>query len=385
MERSQKNILWLGLVSFVNDTSSKIILPILPLFIKEIGGTGLAVGIISGLGESVASLFKMIAGFLSDKFGKRKPFVFWGYLVSSIAKFLFTFSKTWPQVLVLRITERFGKGIRSAPRDAMLAAVTEKDRRGKTFGFHRAMDSGGAVLGAILAFVLFWFLNFDFKNIFLVAGIIAFLSLIPLSFVQEKKERRGEISLKIGLQGLSKSLKLFIIVATIFALGNFSYMFFVLKSQTYFQGKLSVGIPIILYALYSLSYTLFAIPAGTLSDKIGRKIILLLGYALFGLVCLGFIFSKSLIVFVILFILLGLNYALVNATQRAFVSDLSKQEIRGTALGTFHMFTSLAALPAGLITGFMWDINPIFPFIYGTLISLIVVISFLVLCKYRKE
>ena len=382
MKENQRNIIWLGLVSFINDTSSKIILPILPLFIKEIGGAGFALGLISGLGESVASLLKMISGFLSDKLGKRKPFVFFGYFTSSIAKFLFTFSKIWQHVLALRVIERFGKGLREAPRDAILAASTEKEKRGKGFGIHRAMDSGGAVLGAIIAFILFWYFGFNFRKIFLIAGIIAFFSLFPLIFVKEGKERVKNINLKVELRGLSTPLKLFISLATIFALGNFSYMFFVLKSQNYFLEKLSIGIPIILYILYNTSYTLFAIPAGILSDKIGRKNVLLTGYILFGLVCTGFISSTTLITFIILFILLGLNYALVNANERAFVSDLAKENYRGTALGTFHMCTSLATLPGGLIAGFLWDINPNYTFLYGTLISLIVAILFTFL-RYR--
>jgi len=384
MERNQKNIFWLGLVSFINDTSSKIILPILPLFIKSIGGTGLAVGLISGLGESIASLLKMIVGFLSDKLGKRKPFVFLGYLTASISKILFAFSNTWPQVLVLYIGKSLGKGLRSAPRDALLADSTEKKRRGRGFGIHRAMDSGGGVLGSIIVLVLFWNFGFSFRSIFLVAGILAFLCLIPLSFVKETYRGKREIDFKVGLKGLPKPLKFFIFVATIFALGNFSYMFFILKSQDYFAGKLAVGIPIILYLLYEFSYTIFAVPAGILSDKIGRKNVLFAGYFLFGLVCLGFIFSKSLLFFIILFILFGLNYALVDANQRAFVADLAQKDNRGTALGTFHMFTSLAALPAGLIAGFIWDINPTYPFIYGISITLFSLILFFYFFNFKK-
>ena len=376
---NQRNIILLGAVSFLNDIASKIILPILPLFIKEIGGGGIAIGLVSGVGESIASLFKMLAGFLSDKFGKRKPFGFIGYLISAISKLFFAFTHSWPQVLFLRSCERFGKGIRSAPRDAILAVSSPKEKRGENFGIHRAMDSGGAVLGAIIAFVLFWYMGFGFRKIFLVAGIFAFLALLPLIFVKEKKQESKEISLKIGLKNLPKNLRIFIIIATLFALGNFSYMFFVLKSQDYFSGKFAIGIPILLYILYNTSYTLFAVPAGILSDKIGRRKVLLLGYALFGLVCLGFVFAKSITMFVLLFIIFGLNYALVNANQRAFVSDLSKEDFRGTALGTFHMAISLATLPAGLIAGVLFDLNPVFPFIYGTIISLLTVILLLFL------
>ena len=384
MKKTQKNVFWLGLVSFINDTSSKMILPILPLFIKELGGGGIAVGLIGGFGESVASLFKMLAGYFSDKLGRRKPFVFFGYLVSAFAKLGFAFSKIWPQVLGLKILERFGKGLRSAPADAIIASSTNKKTRGKGFGIHRAMDSAGSVLGAIIAFILFWYLGFNFNKIFYAAGIIAFFSLIPLIFVKEKKQEKRVMNLKLGLKNLSKPLKLFIVIATIFAIGNFSYMFFVLKSQIYFEDKLAIGIPIILYILYNTSYTISAIPAGILSDKIGRKKVLFMGYTLFGIVCFGFIFLKSLLFFILLFLLLGINYALVNATERAFVSDLARGP-RGTALGTFHMSISLVSLPGGLFVGYLWDINNIYPFIFGAIVTLIVIIMFSILCKKCEE
>jgi MFS family permease len=376
MNQNNKNIWWLGLVSFINDTASDMILAVLPLFIKDIGGTGIAVGVISGLGESIASLFKMFAGFWSDKLGKRKPFVFFGYSISSFCKFLFAFAKIWPQVLVLRSFERLGKGIRSAPRDAILAASTNEKTRGKWFGIHRAFDSGGSVFGSIVAFVLFWSFKFSFRNIFLMAGIISFVSLIPLLFVKEKQVEQKKMTLKVGLKSLPISLRFFIAIATLFALGNFSYMFFILKSQPYFTDRWAQGIPIILYIIYNISYTLFAIPSGMLSDKIGRKTVLFMGYGLFGLVCLGFIFSQSLLFFIILFLFFGLNYALVESNERAFVSDLAQEDIRGTALGTFHMLISLVALPGGLIAGYLWDLSPTFIFVYGAIISLLVLVSF---------
>ncbi len=364
-------------MSFVNDTASDMILPILPLFIKEIGGGGFAIGLISGLGESVASLFKMLAGFWSDKLGKRKPFVFIGYGLSSFCKFLFTYVTIWPEVLLLRSFERLGKGMRSAPRDAILAASTDEKTRGKWFGIHRAFDSGGSVFGTIVALVLFWSFKFSFRNIFLIAGIISFVSLIPLLFVKEKKYvQQKTTTLKFELKSLPISLKFFIAIATLFALGNFSYMFFVLKSQPYFTGKFEVVVPIILYIIYNISYTLFAIPSGMLSDKIGRKAVLFMGYGLFGAVCLGFIFAKSLTFLVILFLLFGLNYALVESNERALVSDLASASMRGTALGTFHMLISLVALPGGLIAGYLWDVSSTYTFVYGAIVSLLTISSF---------
>ncbi len=377
MNQNNKNIWWLGLVSFINDTASDMILPILPLFIKEIGGAGFALGLISGLGESVASLFKMLAGFWSDRLGKRKPFVFVGYSISSFCKLLFSVAAIWPQVLFLRVFERLGKGIRSAPRDAILAASTNAKTRGKWFGIHRAFDSGGAVFGSVLALVLFWVFKMDFRNIFLLAGIVSFVSLIPLVFVKEKKHTPHKTTnLQFEIKNLSGSLKLFMVVATLFALGNFSYMFFVLKSQPHFTDRFAITVPIILYIVYNSSYALFAIPSGFLSDKIGRKNVLFMGYGLFALVCIGFIFAQSLVFFIILFLLFGLNYAFVDSNQRAFVADLASEDIRGTALGTFHMLISLVALPGGLIAGFLWDLSPNFTFIYGAIISFIVVTLF---------
>jgi len=372
-------------VSFINDTASDMILAVLPLFIKNIGGGGIAVGVISGLGESIASLFKMLAGFWSDKLGRRKPFVFLGYGLSSFCKFLFAFAKVWPQVLILRSLERLGKGLRSAPRDAILASSTDNKTRGRWFGIHRAFDSGGSVFGAILALILFWYFNLSFKNIFLMAGIISFVSLVPLLFVKEKRIEQKTTTLKFGLRSLPTTLKFFIAIATLFALGNFSYMFFVLKSQPYFTGRNAVAIPILLYIIYNTSYTLFAVPSGILSDKIGRKSVLFMGYALFGLVCLGFIFAKSLPFLVILFLFFGLNYALVDANQRAFVADLAPESVRGTALGTFHMLISLVSLPGGLIAGYLWDLNVIYTFIYGAVISLLVITSFSIFSVIKTE
>ncbi len=386
MNQNNKNILLLGLVSFINDTASKIIIPILPLFIvsKEIGGTGLAVGIIAGLGDSIASLFEVVSGFLSDRLGRRKPFVFLGYLTASLSKFLFSIAKTWHHILILKSAERLGKGLRSAPRDAIIAASTEKKTRGRGFGIHRAMDSGGAAFGSILTLIMSWALGFTFRDIFLIAGIISFLSLTPIFFVKDKKTPPNTTSLHVGIKSLPLSLKLFMIVATLFALGNFSEMFFILRSLTSVKWKL-VGaggipiIPIIAYIIYSAAYSLFSVPAGMLSDKIGRRTVLFMGYSLFSLICLGFIFSQTLVFFIILFVLFGLNYALVEATERAFVSDIVPESIRGTALGTFNMFTSLVALPGGFIAGSLWDLNVTYTFIYGAVVSVTAIILFSIL------
>ncbi len=363
-----KNVILLGIVSFLNDVSGEMVIPILPLFIESLGGAGLAVGLIGGLRDSLSAILRVFAGYWSDRSGKRKPFVFFGYLSSAFLKLLLAFSKVWQHILVFASLERIGKGLRAAPRDAIIADSMPK-RRGGAFGIHRAMDTSGGILGSILVFLLFWFLHLDLREIIFAAGIIGLFSLLPLHFVKEKSRQPRDIKLNIGLKGLSSSLRLFIFVSVVFSLANFSYMFFILRAKDCLQGRFSLGVPILLYVLFNIFYALFAIPFGNLSDRLGRKKVLLFGYFLFALTCLGFALANSLKAFLFLFPLYGLVYAIIDGNQRAFVSDLAQDKLRATSLGTFHTATGLATLPASLIAGFLWRFNPSATFIYGMLVS----------------
>lgn len=379
--RISANILLLGAVSFLNDLSSEMIMPILPMFITALGGTGLIVGLIGGLRDSVSSILKVLCGYWSDKTGERKFFVTSGYFTSAFFKLFLAFSQTWRHILVFSGLERVGKGLRESARDAIIADSMPNDR-GRGFGVHRAMDTSGAIAGSIVVFLLFWFLGFNFKSVILIASIIAVLSLIPLYFVKEKKREPRDITLKIGLKNLSGPLKLFILVSGVFALANFSYMFFILRAQKFFTGKLSIGAPVLLYILFNIFYALFAVPFGRMSDKIGRRKVIVSGYLLFSLTSLGFAFFDSFAAFVILFALYGMTYAMIDGNQRAYVSDLSTVESRATALGTFHATIGLAALPAGLIAGFLWQINSGITFIYGAAVGIVSVILFVVFKDY---
>jgi len=377
------NIFLLGVVSFLNDLSSEMIMPILPMFITALGGAGLIVGLIGGLRDSISSILKVFAGYWSDKSGKRKIFVFSGYLTSALFKLFLAFSKIWQHVLIFAGLERIGKGLRTAARDAIIADSMPKEK-GKGFGIHRAMDTLGAIGGSVIVFLLIWFFGYNFKSIILLAAILALLSLIPLYFVKERKREPQDINLKIGLKNLSRPLKLFILVSGIFALANFSYMFFILRAQELFTGKLSVGAPILLYILFNAFYAVLAVPFGELSDKIGRKKVIVLGYLLYSLTSFGFAFFNSLTPFIVLFALYGMVYAIVDGNQRAYVSDLSSEELRATALGTFHTATGLMALPASLIAGFLWQINSSMPFIYSATVSIISVVLFIVFRNHFK-
>ena len=378
------NIILLGIVSFLNDLSSEMIMPILPMFITALGGSGLIIGLIGGLRNSISSILKVFCGYFSDKTGKRKIFVSSGYLTSSIFKLLLSFSKSWQHILLFASFERIGKGLRTSPRDAIIAESMPK-QRGKGFGIHRALDTLGAIFGSVAVFLLFWLFGFEFQSIILIASLLAFLSLIPLYFVKEKKRRPQKITLKIGLKNLSKPLKLFILISGIFSLANFSYMFFILRAQEFFTGKLSIGIPILLYILFNIFYALFAIPFGILSDKVGRRKVIVLGYFLFSLTSLAFAFLNSLTAFIVLFALYGIVYALIEGNQRAYVADLSSEKLRATALGTFHTINGLIALPASLLAGYLWQINPTITFVYGFAISIISVILFIVFRNYFKN
>ncbi|RLI78437.1 MFS transporter [Archaeoglobales archaeon] len=379
----KQNVILLGIVSSLNDLSSEMILPILPKFITMLGGGSLAIGLIGGLMESISSILKVFCGYLSDKTGKRKIFVFSGYLNSSIFKLMLSFSKAWQHVLIFMSFERVGKGLRTAPRDAIIA--DSMSERGKGFGIHRSLDTLGAIFGSLFAFILLWY-SFKLNLIILIAAIVSFFSLIPLSHVREVKGKKQDVSLNVGLKMLPKQLKFFIIISAIFALANFSYMFFLLKVQeSFLDGSYKDIMPVLLYVLFNVFYAAFAIPFGILSDRIGRDKVIAFGYLMFSVTTLGFAFFNSMLAFIILFALYGIVFAIVDGNQRAFVSDLSTKELRATALGTYHTTVGLLALPSSLIAGVLWQISPKLTFIFGSLFGFVSVILFTIFIQHFKN
>lgn len=370
------NILLLGIVSLLTDLSSEMMVSILPMYITSLGGTAFIVGLIGGLGDSISSILKVFSGYWSDRTGSRKPFVFFGYGASAVAKLALALSATWPQILGFRVVERTGKGLRDAPRDAIIADSAAADVRGKAFGIHRTMDTAGAIGGSLLAFLLFWVAGLDFSTIILACAFIAFASLVPFIWVKETRRKPQGHRPILSLSVLPRELKFFVAIAAIFALGNFTSWFFVLRARDFFAQTVSddraTAIAIGLYCLFNIVYAAFSIPLGILSDRIGRGRILLAGYLLFAMTFFAFALLQSVTGFVIFFILYGLIYAFVEGAERAFVCDMSPDQIRGTALGTLHTAVGLVALPAGIVAGLLWvHIAPWTTFVYGGSMGLI--------------
>ena len=375
----KKNIFFLGLVSFLTDVSSDMVYPLLPVFLTEVlHSSKVFVGLIEGVAESTASLFKVFSGWFSDKIGKRKPIVILGYSLSSISKPLLALVTSGWQVLFIRFGDRVGKGVRTSPRDALIAESSAENRRGTSFGLHRAMDSAGAIIGSLLAFLLLPLLNKNYRHFFLLASIPAFFSVLVLFlWVKEARSRKKEVVILERKKGIKfdNKFKIFILIVAIFTLGNSSDAFLFLRAKS--LGVNLILIPL-LWGFFNLVYTLSSIPAGILSDRIGRKKVILLGFTVYGLAYLGFAFATQALHIWVLFALYGIYYGISDGALRAFVADMVKDEDkRGTAYGFYHGAIGLCALPASLILGFLWQgFGAAVAFSFGSILAIIAGIVF---------
>jgi len=383
------NVLVLGIVSFLTDASSEMIYPIMPLFLTLIGASGLVIGLIEGASESTASLLKVVSGWYSDKLDRRKPFILSGYGLSSLVKPALIWATTPLQVLGIRISERVGKGIRSAPRDALIADSTAFGVRGKAYGFHKAMDSSGAVLGPVATLAIILLVAATemhiYRLIFTIAVIPAFLGVLVIVLFVREKERAPRVSKRTfrkGLRVLGKPFWLLIVVAVVFYIGEISYAFFILRAEDVdarmFEGIVPEGIDpvlvqaMVLYILYNIVFVIVSMPAGNLSDKLGRKPVILAAFAIFALASAAMAYATALAFLALGFVLFGVYKGASEGVFKAYVVDVVPADLRGTALGAYHTAVGLVMLPGGIIAGMLWDtIGHWATFAYGTVVALL--------------
>src|SRR5438034_4667619 len=360
-----RNVYAIGFVSLLNDASSEIIYPLLPVFLSSVlGASASAIGLIEGAAESISSLLKLFAGYFSDRLGKRKALVVSGYALANFARPLLAFASNWHQVLAIRMTDRVGKGIRTAPRDAMIADTVAFEQRGLAFGFHRAMDHSGAVIGPLLGYVLvYWFATnrnaptaHDFTRIFLWASVPAFAAvLVAIFFLKETARRQLTESEanppRLSWHGFDGNFKRFLLVVALFTLSNSSDAFLLLRAQT--AGVSVMTIPL-LWAAHHGSKVLSSLWGGDLSDRLGRRRLIVSGWTLYAAVYAGFAFVSTGISVWILFLIYGIYFGLAEGTEKALVADLVRPEERGTAYGLYNLAFSITVLPASLLMGAVW-------------------------------
>lgn len=395
MKKVPRPVFFLGLVSFFNDVAAEMIYPIVPIFLTSVLHASMSiVGLIEGIAEGTASLGKFIFGYLSDKIHKRKIFVVGGYGFSSISKLLIGMAASWHFVLFARFIDRLGKGIRTSARDSILLQNTTTQNRGFIFGFHRAFDSAGAVFGPIAALILLNLLHENLRTIFFIAFIPSLVGvLLLIIFVKEKlqagdaneKSSRGEACFSstqksqadlsgYGWHSFHPSLKLFFFISIIFALGNSSDAFLILRSKDL---GLSTSLVIVTYMLYNLSQTIFATPAGSLADKIGARRVFALGLLVFSLVYFLFGVINNPFFLWLIFPIYGVYIAATDGVSKAYISEFITEKESGTYFGLYQTSISVAAFFASFVGGILWSkISPSATFFYGSLMALL---AFLIL------
>jgi MFS family permease len=365
----EKNVTIAGLVSFFMDISSEMIYPLVPLFLSNVLGVNKSViGLIEGIAESTASLLKVFSGWLSDRIGNRKWLMAAGYGISTMSRPLVALATGWHHVLGSRFIDRFGKGVRTAPRDAIIAESAEKTHLGRAFGFHRAMDTMGAVVGPALAFFFLGLFSNDYRKVFwlsMIPGLIAVLLII--FFITEKKKAVAIHAdrPKLTMKHFDWRFKFFVLIAALFAVGNSSDVFLILRAEQ--KGVHTAMIPVV-YLLFNLVYSLSSIPAGMAADKFGKKRVILMGFVLFAILYYGFAVATGTKAIWLLFGFYGLFMGLTEGIQKAFLATIIPPDFKATAFGVYNTIVGLAMFPASLIGGWLWDhVSPSATFYFGVI------------------
>lgn len=367
-----RNVVFLGLVSFFADLSSEMVYPLIPIYLTSVlGATPTLVGVIEGIAESIASLLKVFSGYISDRCQKKKPIAFAGYATGIVYKVALIFAGSWLGILMARIIDRFGKGIRTAPRDVMVAECADRGTMGWTFGIHKMLDMAGSAAGILLAYLLFANLGeSSYRTVFATSIIPLLLALGMFFFIKEKKEHKDvkpRENFWKDAGNLDKRLKLYLAVVFLFTIGNSSNSFLLLRASSVGFSDTDV---ILLYFVYNITASALAIPFGKWSDRIGRKRLLVLGYSVFSAVYLLFAFALNKTVILAAFFIYGAYTALMAGAEKAFIAEIAPPDLKGTMLGLHATLTGIALLPASIIAGVLWDsIGSFAPFVFGAGLS----------------
>ena len=386
IKKIPRQVVLLGFVSLFTDIASEMLYPVTPIFLTVVLGSSMAVvGLIEGIAEFISGILKGYAGNLSDKVKKRLIFVVIGYSLSAISKPLPGLFPSIPVVATARATDRIGKGIRTAPRDALIASYTEKNT-GAVFGFHRGMDTLGATIGPLLALLLLNIYSNDYQLIFLIAFIpsiiaVAFTLTVKDNVIIKMKREENPANAGQFFKQAPKTFKQLIILLTLFALVNSSDVFLILKAQ---QVSNSTSLAIIGYVFYNLVYAFASYPIGNFSDRFGKKNIYIIGLIIYSIGYLGFALTEIYIITFIMFVLYGIYAASTEGIAKAWISDLIPDEHRGTAIGILTMTTSIALISGSFLAGLLWDKSGSFvPFLLSSIISILVAVL-LFLVKERQ-
>lgn len=384
-----RNIFFLGLVSFFTDLSAEMVYPLIPLYLTTaFGATPAIVGIVEGIAESLAGLLKVFSGYISDRFQKKKALAFSGYATGLVYKLALLLATSWVGVLSARALDRFGKGVRTAPRDVLVSESAGRETMGKSFGLHKALDMAGAALGILITYFLLSGGDGDYpySRIFAISVIPAVLGLCMFFFIKEgrKEPRRVEAKEPFwrNIGKIDGQLKLYLMVVGLFTLGNSSNSFLLLKAKAIGFDDANV---ILLYFVYNITASLLSLPLGGLSDRVGRKTLLVSGYLTFALCYFGFAFADGKTVMTGVFILYGAYTAMVAGVERAFVAEISPPGIKGTMLGLHSSITGVALLPASILAGALWNwFGPVVPFAFGGILSLLAAAILFFFMKNRR-
>jgi MFS family permease len=357
--RLPRTVIALGVVSFFTDLSSEMIYPLLPLFLSGVLGAGaLALGIIEGIAESAAALLKVVSGIWTDIRKRRKPFILSGYGLAGLARPLIGIASVWPFVLAMRLLDRVGKGLRTSPRDALIADVTVAEHRGKAYGFHRSMDHAGAVAGPLVAAGLLAIEGISLRQVFLLAAIPAVIVLLVIiSAVHDpanSHDSRAGSTWRLGGQRakLGSDFRILLMALFIFTLGNSTDAFLLLSLS---QVGISAAWVAVLWSLHHVMKMISTYAGGTLSDRFGAKPMILSGWILYAAVYLAFGLSDAAMIKVALFLVYGIYFGLTEPAEKAWIAAMVPESVRGTGFGYYNAVLGLGALPSSLIFGLLWQ------------------------------